>query len=88
MSYGDTRWQAWVLDEKTGIEHIKAAFDAGINAFDTADVSLQAYVQQSDAEDSSTHPDLLQRRLGADIGQSDQTAQPPARGDRVDDEGV
>jgi aryl-alcohol dehydrogenase-like predicted oxidoreductase len=38
MTYGDADWQGWVLDEKAGIEHIKAAFDAGINAFDTADV--------------------------------------------------
>jgi aryl-alcohol dehydrogenase-like predicted oxidoreductase len=42
MTYGDTRWQGWVLDEKTGIEHIKAAYDAGINAFDTANVRWNA----------------------------------------------
>jgi len=38
MTYGTSEWQGWVLDEKTGIEHIKAAYDAGINAFDTANV--------------------------------------------------
>jgi hypothetical protein len=38
MSYGSAEWQGWVLDEKAGLEHIKAAYDAGINAFDTADV--------------------------------------------------
>ncbi|KIO28921.1 hypothetical protein M407DRAFT_229219 [Tulasnella calospora MUT 4182] len=36
MSYGSSQWQNWVLDEKEGIEHIKAAYDLGINAFDTA----------------------------------------------------
>jgi aryl-alcohol dehydrogenase-like predicted oxidoreductase len=40
MTYGDAQWQGWVLDEKTGIKHIKAAYDAGINAFDTANVSV------------------------------------------------
>jgi aryl-alcohol dehydrogenase-like predicted oxidoreductase len=39
MTYGSIDWQSWVLDEKTGLEHIKAAYDAGINAFDTANVS-------------------------------------------------
>jgi len=38
MSYGNTKWQPWVLDEEEGIKHIKAAYDAGINAFDTANV--------------------------------------------------
>lgn len=38
MSYGDPRWQDWILDEKAGLEHIKAAYDAGINTFDTANV--------------------------------------------------
>ncbi|KAG8975865.1 hypothetical protein FRB90_009395, partial [Tulasnella sp. 427] len=28
----------WVLDEAESIEHIKAAYDLGINAFDTADI--------------------------------------------------
>ena len=31
-------WQAWVLPEEEGIKHIKAAYDAGINTFDTANV--------------------------------------------------
>lgn len=38
MSYGSTDWAGWVLGEEEGIEHIKAAYDAGINAFDTANV--------------------------------------------------
>jgi aryl-alcohol dehydrogenase-like predicted oxidoreductase len=40
MTYGSTDWQGWLLDEETGLEHIKVAYDAGINAFDTANVSL------------------------------------------------
>lgn len=38
MSYGDSKWDDWVLDEKEAIKHIKAAYDAGIQTFDTANV--------------------------------------------------
>ncbi|KAG9017591.1 hypothetical protein FRB90_000633 [Tulasnella sp. 427] len=38
MSYGSSKWLDWVLDEDDAIEHIKTAYDLGINAFDTADV--------------------------------------------------
>ncbi|KIK57929.1 hypothetical protein GYMLUDRAFT_45738 [Collybiopsis luxurians FD-317 M1] len=38
MSYGSPEWQDWVLSEEEGIKHIKAAYDYGINAFDTANV--------------------------------------------------
>ncbi|KXN80714.1 Versiconal hemiacetal acetate reductase [Leucoagaricus sp. SymC.cos] len=38
MSYGAPEWQGWVLPEDESIEHIKAAYEAGVNAFDTADV--------------------------------------------------
>ncbi|WWC61463.1 uncharacterized protein I303_104047 [Kwoniella dejecticola CBS 10117] len=38
MSYGTPKWQEWVLDEKESIEHIKFAYENGINTFDTADV--------------------------------------------------
>jgi aryl-alcohol dehydrogenase-like predicted oxidoreductase len=36
MSYGTNTWLPWVLGEEEGLEHIKVAYDAGINAFDTA----------------------------------------------------
>ncbi|KAF5346400.1 hypothetical protein D9758_012750 [Tetrapyrgos nigripes] len=36
MSYGDPNWLSWVLGEEEGIKQIKTAYDAGINAFDTA----------------------------------------------------
>jgi len=38
MSYGSSEWQGWVLHEEEGIKHIKAAYDAGIQTFDTAGV--------------------------------------------------
>jgi len=36
MSYGASAYQDWILDEPEGIEHIKFAYEAGINTFDTA----------------------------------------------------
>ncbi|KAF7336793.1 Aldo-ket-red domain-containing protein [Mycena venus] len=39
MSYGNPKWLGnWVLEEEEASKHIKAAYDAGINAFDTANV--------------------------------------------------
>ncbi|KAG8873897.1 hypothetical protein FRB98_008721 [Tulasnella sp. 332] len=38
MSYGSTSLGSWVLGEEEGIEHIKLAYDLGINTFDTANV--------------------------------------------------
>ncbi|KAK0216670.1 NADP-dependent oxidoreductase domain-containing protein [Armillaria nabsnona] len=36
LTYGSPEWEKWVLGKEEGITHIKAAYDAGINAFDTA----------------------------------------------------
>ncbi|TFK49945.1 aryl-alcohol dehydrogenase [Heliocybe sulcata] len=39
MSYGSSGWQDWVIeDEEEVVKHVKTAYDAGINAFDTANV--------------------------------------------------
>ncbi|KAG5716790.1 putative aryl-alcohol dehydrogenase, partial [Termitomyces sp. T112] len=38
MQYGTSKWQEWVLSEEEAIEHIKLAYDAGIQTFDTANV--------------------------------------------------
>ncbi|KAF8328982.1 NADP-dependent oxidoreductase domain-containing protein [Amanita rubescens] len=38
MSYGTPEWDGWVLDEEESLKMIKAAYDAGINAFDTANI--------------------------------------------------
>ncbi|KAI0321779.1 Aldo/keto reductase [Amylostereum chailletii] len=37
MSFGSSEWEDWVLGEEEGIKQIKAAYDAGIQTFDTAD---------------------------------------------------
>lgn len=38
MSYGSSKWQDWVLDEREAKPFFKKAIDLGINFFDTADV--------------------------------------------------
>ncbi|KAF8607949.1 Aldo/keto reductase, partial [Ceratobasidium sp. AG-I] len=38
MSYGSPEWDPWVLGEEESIAHIKAAYDAGIQTYDTANV--------------------------------------------------
>jgi aryl-alcohol dehydrogenase-like predicted oxidoreductase len=38
MSYGASRWRPWVLDEAAARPFYRAALDAGINFFDTADM--------------------------------------------------
>ncbi|KAF5330009.1 hypothetical protein D9611_010518 [Ephemerocybe angulata] len=39
MSYGSSEWQSWVIDdEEECLRHVKIAYDAGVNAFDTAGV--------------------------------------------------
>ncbi|KAF9238487.1 aryl-alcohol dehydrogenase [Melanogaster broomeanus] len=43
MQYGDKGWQEWVLGEEQAIEHIKAAYEAGIQTFDTADTYSNGY---------------------------------------------
>ena len=38
MTYGSSRWRAWVLDEAESRPFIQRALEHGINFFDTADV--------------------------------------------------
>ena len=38
MTYGDPRWRDWVLDETASMPFFRAAIEAGINFFDTADM--------------------------------------------------
>jgi len=38
MTYGDPDWRPWTLGEGEARDHFSAAFDAGINFFDTADM--------------------------------------------------
>ncbi|CAK5276844.1 unnamed protein product [Mycena citricolor] len=38
MSYGSPEWRSWILDEEETAKHIKHAYEAGIQTFDTANV--------------------------------------------------
>lgn len=38
MQYGSSQWQEWVIGEEEAIKHIKFAYEAGIQTFDTANV--------------------------------------------------
>jgi 1-deoxyxylulose-5-phosphate synthase len=38
MTYGDPNWRAWVLDEEAAQPFFRAAIEAGINFFDSADM--------------------------------------------------
>jgi aryl-alcohol dehydrogenase (NADP+) len=38
MTFGSPQWRPWVLDEEASMPFFKAALEAGINFFDTADV--------------------------------------------------
>jgi aryl-alcohol dehydrogenase (NADP+) len=46
MTYGSKKWREWVLTEEEGRPFIKAALDAGINFFDTADVYSQGVSEE------------------------------------------
>ncbi|HEV3138940.1 MAG TPA: aldo/keto reductase, partial [Vicinamibacterales bacterium] len=38
MTYGTSKWRAWVLDEAASVPFIARALEHGINFFDTADM--------------------------------------------------
>ena len=38
MSFGDSDWREWVLDEDEGTELVERAIDLGVNFFDTANM--------------------------------------------------
>lgn len=38
MSFGDPSWHSWVIDEKAALPLLKAAYDRGLNTWDTADI--------------------------------------------------
>ncbi|MBI3913794.1 MAG: aldo/keto reductase [Chloroflexi bacterium] len=46
MTYGASKWRAWVLDEEPSRAYFKRALDAGINFFDTADVYSQGVSEE------------------------------------------
>ncbi|KAF3920465.1 hypothetical protein ABW20_dc0106001 [Dactylellina cionopaga] len=43
MSLGTPKWQDWVIDEETALPLLKAAFDRGVNTWDTANTYSNGY---------------------------------------------
>jgi Aldo/keto reductase family len=75
MTYGSSKWQKWVLDEEESIKHIKAAYDAGINTFDTADVgTLHCFSLSPHVLIGIIVPGVLERNVRGRPWQSDQAA--------------
>jgi 1-deoxyxylulose-5-phosphate synthase len=46
MTYGSKKWREWVLEDAESKPFFKAAFEAGINFFDTADVYSQGVSEE------------------------------------------
>ncbi|KAG4426367.1 hypothetical protein IFR04_000550 [Cadophora malorum] len=38
MSFGSSKWQEWVIEEKEALPLLKHAYDVGLNTWDTADI--------------------------------------------------
>ena len=38
MSFGSKKWQPWVIEEDEALPLLKAAYDKGLNTWDTANV--------------------------------------------------
>jgi aryl-alcohol dehydrogenase-like predicted oxidoreductase len=38
MTFGDSTWQKWILDEEKSLPLLKAAYDRGLNTWDTANI--------------------------------------------------
>ncbi|KAF9875182.1 hypothetical protein CkaCkLH20_07448 [Colletotrichum karsti] len=46
MSLGSSQWGSWVLDEEASLEILKAAYDRGINTWDTANMYSNGVSEQ------------------------------------------
>jgi len=47
MSYGSDTWQKWVLNEEKALPLLKAAWDAGIQTWDTANAYSNVFKPNS-----------------------------------------
>ena len=60
MSYGNSQWAGWVLEEEDSMKHLKAAFDMGIYAWESVNPPCPLYFTMLTATLSLRH--LLQHR--------------------------
>lgn len=81
MSIGDKRWQEWVIEEDEALPLLKAAYDKGINTWDTGTLPISTWMIPSGVHANLAFlasQRLLQRRLGNPDRQSHQEIQHPA----------
>ena len=78
MSYGSPEWQDWVLSEEEGIKHIKAAYDAGIQTFDTAGV-CRDFPHTFDISELNIFTDVLCGPVRSYTWEGHQAVQSPSR---------
>ena len=77
MSFGDKKWQEWVIEEDEALPLLKAAYDKGLNTWDTANVS--ATCPRGGLYTNSSCPlGLQQRRQRRNHWQSNEKVQHPA----------
>ncbi|KAL0578404.1 hypothetical protein V5O48_003595 [Marasmius crinis-equi] len=73
MSMGTSKWQPWVADEEQSIQVLKAAWDRGVNTFDTA--NLYSNVKQYGIPHSQI---ILATKCWGLVSESDPTVFTPA----------
>ena len=56
MSYGSDTWQKWVLNEDQALPLLKAAWDAGIQTWDTANAYSNVPTRLSSGADRREFP--------------------------------
>lgn len=48
MSFGSKEWQPWVIEEDEALPLLKAAYDRGLNTWDTANVSNYSHTGRAE----------------------------------------
>ncbi|KIV96716.1 hypothetical protein PV10_00543 [Exophiala mesophila] len=55
MSFGDPDWQSWVVNEDKALPLLKAAYDRGLNTWDTADIYSNGHSEEIIAKALKTY---------------------------------
>lgn len=63
MSIGDSQWLDWVMDEDQALPLLKAAYDRGLNAWDTANTFSNGASEQLIAKAIKKYSGHLEQML-------------------------
>lgn len=63
MSYGSDAWAKWVLNEDKSLPLLKAAWDAGIQTWDTADIYSNVLVPLSHVDNQGVSETLIKKAI-------------------------